>query len=205
MGNSRQADLVQIECSLPRALFAELLAGVLEKSQLKPSPMAIAYLVELLDERVSEDRMGLESELALAEALLNARRDHGVDRIQHMRGLGDHALFVSGFLADSLLGGAVDARYYQQIGCSAYADVAKGLRVQGESGCWTRLYRELVESFGEFAEVLAEVGDQTRPEPPRNWLGVYERYLLNGSERDRELLLCAGYLLPDRSGRGWWQ
>jgi hypothetical protein len=205
MGNSRQADPVQIERGLPRALFAELLAGVLEKSRLKPSPMAIAYLVELLDERVPGERKGFESELALAEALLNARHDQGVDRIQRMRGLGDHALFVSGFLADSLLGGVVDARYYQQIGCSAYAEVAKGLRIQGESGCWPRLYRELVESFGAFAEVLAAVGDRTRPDPPRDWLGVYERYLLTGSERDRELLLRAGYLLPDRSGPGWWQ
>jgi len=205
MGNSRQAAPVQIERSLPRAVFAELLAGVLEKSQLQPSPMAIAYLVELLDERVPEKRKGFESELALAEALLNARHDHGVDRIQRMRGLGDHALFVSGFLADSLLGGAVDGMYYQQIGCSAYADVAKGLRVQGESGCWANLYRELVANFGKFAEVLAEVGDRTRSQPPRNWLGVYERYLRTGSDRDRELLLGAGYLLPDRASRGWWQ
>jgi hypothetical protein len=205
MGNTRQADPVQIERILPRALFAELLAGVLQKSQLQPSPMAIAYLVELLDERVPGNHKGLEGEQALAEALVAARSNHGVDRIQSMRGLGDHTLFISGFLADSLLGGSVDARYYQQIGCSAYADVAKGLRGSGESGCWARLYRELVESFGEFAEVLAEIGDRTRPGQPRNLLGVYERYLLTGSERDRELLLRAGYLLPDRSGLGWWQ
>ncbi len=196
---------MQIERSLPRALFAELLAGVLQKSQLQPSPMAIAYLVELLDERVPGNHKGLGGEQALAEALVAARSNHGVDRIQSMRGLGDHALFVSGFLADSLLSGSVGARYYQQIGCSAYADVASGLRGKGESGCWNRLYRELVERFGQVAEVLAEVGDRTRPGQPRNLLGVYERYLLTGSERDRELLLRAGYLLPDRSGLGWWQ
>ena len=123
MGKSRQADPVQIERSIPRVLFAELLAGALQKVQLKPSPMAIAYLVELLDERVLENLDALEGEQALAEALLIAQRNHGVDRIRRMRGLGDHALFVSGFLADSLLGGAVDASYYRQIGCSAYGDV----------------------------------------------------------------------------------
>ncbi len=205
MGKFRQADPVQIDCSLPRALFAELLAGALRKAQLQPSPMAIAYLVELLDERVSEQRNGLEGEQALAEALLTAQRNHGVDRIQRMRGLGDHALFVSGFLADSLLGGAVDASYYRQIGCRAYRDVVSGLRGRGESGCWARLYRELAEGFGEFVEVLAEVGDQTRPGRPQNLLGVYERYLRTGSARDRELLLRAGYSPPDRSGLRWWQ
>ena len=205
MGNSRYADPVQIDRSLPRALFAELLAGALQKARLQPSPMAIAYLVELLDERVLEDRDGLGGDQALAEALLAAQRDHGVDRIRRMRGLGDHALFVSGFLSDSLLGGVVDATYYRQIGCSAYGDVVSGLRGRGESGCWTRLYRELVERFGEFVEVLAEVGDRTRPGRPQNLLGVYDRYLRTGSTRDRELLLRAGHVPPDRSGLRWWQ
>lgn len=205
MGNSRQADPVQIDRGVPRALFAELLAGALQKVQLQASPMATAYLVELLDERVLENRDGLEGEQALAEALSAARRNQGMERLQRMRGLGDHALFVSGFLADSLLGGAVDAGYYRQIGCSAYCDVVKGLRGGGESGCWTQLYRELVEGFGDFVEVLAEVGDRTRPGQPRNLLGVYERFLRTGSARDRERLLRAGCLPPDRSGLGWWQ
>jgi hypothetical protein len=205
MSHSRQADRVQIDRSVPRALFAELLAGAVQKVELQPSPMATAYLVELLDERVLENRNGLEGEQVLAEALLAARRNHGVDRIQRMRGLGDHALFVSGFLADSLLGGPVDATYYRQIGCSAYDDVVRGLRGRGESGCWTRLYRELAEGFGEFVEVLAEVGDRTRPGRPQDMLGVYERYLRSGSGRDRELLLRAGYLPPSLSERKWWQ
>jgi hypothetical protein len=205
MGNSRYADPVEIDRSVPRALFAELLAGAIQKVKLRPSPMAIAYLVELLDERVLEDPDGLEGEQALAEALVAAQCDHGMDRIRRMRGLGDHALFVSGFLADSLLGGAVDASYYRQIGCSAYGDVETGLRGQGESGVWSRLYRELTECFGAFVDILAEVGDRTRPGPPQNWLGVYDRYLRTGSERDRELLLRAGYVPPDRSGLRWWQ
>ncbi len=205
MGNSRQADQVQIERSSPRALFAELLAGAVQKVELQPSPMATAYLVELLDERVLENRDGLAGEQALAETLLAARRDHGVDRIQSMRGLGDHALFVSGFLADSLLGGPVDANYYRQIGCIAYGDVVTGLRGRGESGCWTRLYRELAAGFGKFVEILAEVGDRTRPGQSRDLIAVFERYLHTSSERDRELLLRAGYLPLDCSGREWWQ
>jgi len=204
MGDSRQANPVQIDRGVPRALFAELLAGAFQKVQLQPSPMATAYLVELLDARVLANG-GIPREQTLAEALLAARRDEGVDRIQRMRALGDHALFVSGFLADSLLGGPVDAHYYRQIGCSAYGDVVTGLRCRGESGSWTRLYRELIEDFGRIAAVLAEVGDRTRRGRPRNLVGVYERYLQTGDERDRELLLRAGYLSPDRSGERWWQ
>ena len=104
-----------------------------------------------------------------------------------------------------VVGGAVDASYYRQIGSSAYGDVVSGLRGRGEMGSWTHLYRELAECFGDFAEILAEVGDRTRPGQPKNWLGVYDRYLRTGSARDRDLLLRAGYLLPDRSGLRWWQ
>jgi len=205
MGRFRQADPVQIDRSVPRAVFAELLALALARNPWQPSPMAIAYLVELLDERVLENPSGLGDEQTLAEALLAAQADQGVDRIRRMRGLGDHALFVSGFLADSVLGGAVDADYYWQIGRSAYGDVVSGLRGRGESGSWARLYAELGERFGEFAEILAEVGDQTRPGRPRDLLGVCDRYLRTGSTRDRDLLLRAGYLAPDLSGLRWWQ
>lgn len=205
MGQSRQADPVQIDRSVPRAVFAELLAGALESLQRQPSPMAVAYLLELLDERVLENPSGLGGQQTLAEALLVAKSDEGVNRIRRMRGLGDHALFVSGFLADSVRGGAVDGDYYRQIGCTAYGDVAIVLRGRGEAGNWTRLYCELGERFGEFAEVLALIGDRTRAGRPENLLGIYDRYLRSGSPRDRELLLCAGYQPPDRSSRRWWQ
>jgi hypothetical protein len=204
MGRSLQAGEVQIDRSAPRAVFAELLAGALHHVERQPSPMAIAYLVELLDERVLANPNGLGGAQSLAEALLAAKCDDGLDRIQRMRSLGDHALFVSGFLADSIRGG-VGVGYYRQIGCTAYSDVVIGLRAQGEAGSWARLYCELAERFGEFVDVLASIGDQTRAGRPESLLAIYDRYLRGGSPRDRELLLGAGCQPPERSGRRWWQ
>ena len=205
MGGSGTAESTQIERSVPRALFAELLAAALGAVQLQPSPMATAYLIELLDERTRPREGGPDGEGTLAEALLAARLDRGVSRIRSMRDLGDHALFVSGFFGDSLDRSAVDADYYQEIGRNAYGDVAVGLRDRGAGRAWSRLYDELAKGFADFTDLLAEVGDRSRPRGPDNLIRVYERYLRTGSPRDRVRLVRSGHLLPDCEGLRWWQ
>lgn len=194
---------MQIERTSPRALFAQLVASALGKAPIDPSPMAIAYLIELLDERVRQPDAPEPCE-ALAEMLLAAQQDRGAERIRRMRGLGDRALFAAGFFGDSLARSVVDIDYYRVIGCSAYDDVAAVLAGH-RSGPWPYLYAELATHFGEFVDVLAEVGDRSRNERPENLLRLYERYLRTGSPRDRDRLVCIGHLPPERSGRCWWQ
>ena len=80
----------------------------------------------------------------------------------------------------------------QQIGSTAYTDVAAGLTSSGTTRGWTRLYKELAGRFGDFVDVLAEVGDQARPKRPEDLLRLYERYLLTGSQRDRRRHLFSG-------------
>ena len=205
MGDTRTAaDPAQIERSVPRAFFAELVAAALGRARLEPSAMATAYLIELLDERVLQSD-GSEGDETLAEALLAAQLDRGANRIRRMRSLGDRALFVSGFFGDSLARSVVDLDYYQQIGRCAYGDLAVGLRRGGGGGSWTGLYGELARDFGDFADVLAEVGDRSRGSQPENLLRLYDRYLCTGSARDRERLMRCGQLPPSRAGLKRWQ
>jgi len=205
MGDSRSgADSVQIERSVPRAVFAELVAAALGRARIQPSSMATAYIIELLDERVRQGD-GSEGEETLAEALLAAQLDSGANRIRRMRSLGDRALFVSGFFGDSLARRVVGIDYYRKIGSCAYGDLAVGLRGWGGGGSWTGLYAELAHHFGEFADVLAEVGDRSRANQPENLLRLYDRYLCTGSARDRERLIRSGQLPPDRAGLKQWQ
>lgn len=205
MDDSGAEKSVQLERTSPRAVFAQLVAGALGKARIEPSPMATAYLIELLDERVGELEPETDAAPSLAEALLTAQQDRGADRIRRMRSLGDRALFVSGFFGDSLARKIVDIDYYQQIGRTAYGDVANGLSGRGTAGGWTRLYRELSGRFGDFVDVLAEVGDQSRPERSPDLLRVYERYLLTASERDRQCLIQSGHAPPDKRNLKWWQ
>jgi hypothetical protein len=220
MREPRTAESAQIERSVPHALFSELLAVALAKTPLQPSPMAIAYMVELLGERIHPQLAGPGGHETLAEALLAAQQDRGAQRICSMRELGDHALFVSGFFGESLARREVDLDYYEEVGRGAYKDVMLGLQGQGTDRGWARLYRELAQDFANFVDLLAEVGDQSRTNSPANpcpaeerrqseargrrLLRAYERYMHNENPRDRRLLIRSGQLPPKREGVKWW-
>jgi len=193
-----------IEQTSPRAVFAQLVAVALAQIPVRPSPMATAYLIELLDQQVARAAEP-DSDQALAETLLAARLEAGTDRIRRMRGVGDRALFGAGYFGDSLARRAIDLDYFREIGRHAYEDVAARLAGQGVGQTWTRLYRELSTHFAEFVDVLAEVADRSRRSPPADMLRLYERFLRTGSARDRERLARAGHPLPDRAGLRWWQ
>jgi hypothetical protein len=163
--------------------------------------MATAYLIELLDGRIGECCDPSEEE-TLAEAMLTARTEAGSERIRRMRDLGDRALFTAGYFADSLNRKVVGLDYYRQIGSSAYGDVASVLG--GRGGTWRRLYSELSHRFGEFTDVLMEVGDRSRMSQPDQLLKLYERYLDTGSYRDRTRLVRLGHLpVSPKESQGW--
>lgn len=205
MSDSGATKPAHIERTSPRAVFAQLVACALGKAEIEPSPMATAYLVELLDERIRAPEPEIDTAPALASELLTAQQDCGTPRIRRMRSLGDRALFVSGFFGDSLARKLVDIDYYRQIGRTAYGDVASGLSSRGSGRNWSRLYGELSSRFGEFVDVLAEIGDQSRPDRSPDVLRLHERFLLTGSQRDRQRLIECGQQPPDPRSRKWWQ
>lgn len=189
-----------IASTSPRAVFADLVGCALTEIDLRPSPMATAYLVELLDGRVrapEPDACG-EPEATLTEALFAARSAEGPERIARLRQLGDRTLFVAGFFGDSLNRSVVDIDYYGDVGRAAYANLADSLARQVGEKAWTGLYSELSRRFDEFVDVLAEVGDRTRARGCEDLLRLYERYLRTGSPRDRGRLLRRGQVPPDR-------
>jgi hypothetical protein len=191
-----------IDRAHPRTVFAELVAGALCETHIRPSPMAVAYLIGLLDARVgtdSPDDADRDGDVSLAEALLTARCKLGCDRVTGLRALGDRALFVAGYFGDSLSRNVVDLDYYGDIGRAAYANLAETLGSELQETTWRCLYSELAERFDEFVGVLAAVGDRSRPGRKEDLLRVFERYLRTGSERDRARLLQLGHVAPDRT------
>jgi hypothetical protein len=205
--NSGETQL--IDRANARTVFAELVAGALSETRVRPSPMAVAYLIELLDSRLTEESPGGEvaedEASSLAEDLLTACLQHGTVRLRRLRNLGDRALFVAGFFGDSLTRSVVDLDYYGDVGRAAYANLAESLRCEVREPAWTGLYAELASRFDQFVDVLAAVGDRSGRPPNEDLLRIYERYLRTGSERDRGRLLRLGQVPPSRKNPRFWQ
>jgi hypothetical protein len=157
-------------------------------------PHAAHYVVNLLtlfsrSEELCEDHgesYGLRP-LALmmadaADAPTPAARNHALQRI------GDVALFISGFFADSLANKPVDVDYYIRMGGTAYGSLSEEVRGTFRGNAFASIYRELAIKFQLLVDVLNEVRDEARGESDRDLLRTYEIWLKTGSLRARKLL-----------------
>jgi len=182
----------------PRVLFAELVAGAVDRTGVAPSPHAAAYLVDLLADAVRPTREAGEE--TFTEGLLRARNERGPERVSRLRALGDRALFLSGYFVDHIERRAAGPGWVAEVGRLAYADLAS--LFSGRQSAWTRcrLYRELAERFPQYAQVLTEVGDGVRATAPAGLAPLFERYLRLGRASDRRRLLRRGLVVPEDGG-----
>lgn len=110
------------------------------------------------------------------------------ERRRNLQRLGDLALFVAGFFAESLERKPVDVDYYAGMGGAAYGSLADTAPRSFELLELNQVYRELAEKFMEFIDVLTEVSEMTRGNQEQNTLRLYETWLRTGSERARRKL-----------------
>lgn len=188
-----------IDVTPPRMLFAELVAGALDRTGHAPSPHAIAYLVDLLAEAVCPEPDPVAE--TFTEGLLRARNERGAVRAGRLRALGDRALFLSGFFADSLERRGAGHGWVAEAGRLAYTDLSSLLSNREVAWMRARLYRELAERFRQYAEVLTEVGDGLRTATPAGLVPLCARYLRFGRDVDRRRLLRRGLVVQEARGR----
>ena len=195
-GQSRNDRVVQVQNLTD--YFRTSIDGVISRQGVDVDPHAAHYVVNLLtlfsrSEELYEDRgdsYGLRP-LALmladaAEARTAAARNHALQRI------GDVALFISGFFADSLVNKAVDVDYYVYMGGNAYGSLSEEVRGTFRGNAFADIYRELAVKFQVLVDVLNEVRDEARGESDRDLLRTYEIWLKTGSRRARKLLADNG-------------
>lgn len=195
-GQSRRDRVVQVRNLAD--YFRTSIDGVLSRQGVDVDPHAAHYVVNLLtlfsrSEELYEDHgesYGLRP-LALmmadaADAPTVAKRNYALQRI------GDVALFISGFFADSLANKAVDVDYYIYMGGSAYGSLSEEVRGTFRGNAFADIYRELAEKFQVLVDVLNEVRDEARGESDRDLLRTYEIWLKTGSRRAKKLLADNG-------------
>ena len=186
----------------PMEFFKEQLERAMEHQKVNTSAFTEHYLVSLLASCVRGDGLpppepGYD-ETPLAMLYAQALRTSGRERARLLRTMGDSALFVSGFFADSLTRTLVDLAYYRAMGGQAYARLS---REHANLGYAPEVFFELSGRFTEFADVLAEVSEATRLVSDRSVLQLYERWVQTGSRRAAVLLAEKG-IAPVGPGDG---
>lgn len=188
--------------SSPIEFFREQLERAMEHQRVSTSAFTEFYLVNLLvasmrGAYLPQREPGFD-ETPLALSYVRAMQAARSERARLLRGLGDTALFVSGYFADSLAGKLVDSDYYRAIGGRAYARLSQA---EGLSSFDSGVFGELSERFVQFADLLAEVSESSRVEHSnQSVLKLYERWLQTGSQRAARLLAERG--LAPLAGEG---
>ena len=177
----------------PIEFFKEQLGKAMEHQKVSTSAFTEHYLVSLLAGCVRGGGLpppdpGYD-EMPLAMMYARALRASRLERARLLRAMGDSALFVSGFFADSLSRTLVDLAYYRAMGAQAYAHLG---REDGGLGYAPDVFCELAGRFTDFADVLSEVSETSRLVSDRSVLQLYERWVQTGSRRAAVLLAEKG-------------
>lgn len=171
---------------------------VISDQGVQVEPQATHYVVNLLtlfsrSEEFYEDdgeTFGLKPlALMLADA---ADASSAADRNACLQRIGDVALFVSGFFADSLASHAVDLDYYIHMGGSAYGSLSDEVRGTFRGRAFARTYSELARKFQVLVDVLNEMRARERQESDVDLLRTYSVWRKTGSKRAENLLRQQG-------------
>jgi hypothetical protein len=193
MGEDRSTRQVATATSA-RDFFHEMLSGAMTHQRVGVQGETEAYLVNLLVEFLSADQLFVRDESGrvdqepLAFMLKRAIEAPREERARQLRRMGDTALYVSGFFADSLDRKLVDVDYYAAMGGRAY-DALSGMSRGHRS-----VFSELAEKFLRIVDLFNEISERAAVTTNAGILRLYERYVRTGSGRLRDILRDRGVL-----------
>ena len=188
-----------------RDYFRESIDAAIEHQGVNVDPHAAHYVVNLLtlfsrSEDLYEDRGDSYGIRPLALMMADAADAPTVaDRNLSLQRIGDVALFISGFFADSLAHKIVDIDYYINMGGNAYGSLSDEIRGTFRGRALAGVYTELARKFQIVVDVLNEVRDGARQSSDIDLLRTYEVWLRTGSKRAAELLKQNGVVPMSQS------
>lgn len=187
--------------------FRTSIEDVIVRQGVDVDPHAAHYVVNLLtlfsrSEEFYEDDGENYGLRPLALMLADAADAGSVEQRSYvLQRIGDVALFVAGFFADSLVSKAVDLDYYIHMGGNAYGSLSEEVRGTFRGNAFADVYRELAIKFQVLVDVLHEISDGPREGSDIDLLRTYEVWRKTGSRRALRLLRQSG-VVPLTSGKG---
>lgn len=197
MGSTHSGDGVLAVHDL-RDYFRESIDAAIDNQGVEVDAHATHYVVNLLtlfsrSEDLYEDSGEVYGLKPLAMMLLDASEARSpVERNASLQRIGDVALFIAGFFADSLAHRIVDLDYYVHMGGTAYGSLSDEIRGTARGRALASVYEELARKFQVVVDVLNEVRDGARQASDIDLLRTYEVWLRTGSRRAASLLRQAG-------------
>jgi hypothetical protein len=177
-----------------RDYFRQSIDAAIDRQGVQVDTHATHYVVNLLtifsrSEELYEDRGDMYGLRPLALMLADAVDARTAEeRSSALQRIGDVALFIAGFFADSLAHKLVDLDYYIYMGGSAYGSLSDEVRGTARGRALAGVYAELAAKFQIVVDVLNDVRDETRRSSDIDLLRTYEVWLKTGSRRAAALL-----------------
>ena len=191
-----------------RNYFRESIDAAIDSLGVDVDPHAAHYVVNLLtlfarSEDLYEDHGEAYGLKPLALMMVDAAdAPSAAERTFSLQRIGDVALFIAGFFADSLAHKLVDLDYYIHMGGTAYGSLSDEIRGTPRGRALVDVYRELARKFQIVVDVLNEVRDAARCSSDIDLLRTYEVWLRTGSKRAAVLLRQNGVVpMPNAVSR----
>lgn len=188
-----------------RSFFLDCVERAMQSLRLRAGADTVNYVVNLLaiyarSERLYEITPSGPDLRPLAFMYQDALEAPTLAQRQaSLRRLGDVALFIGGFFAQSLMRKLVDVDYYIAMGGTAYSALSDSLRTREHTQSHGVVFDELARKFPGFIDVLAEVSASAQPSSDTDILRLYEIWLRTGSPRSRQRLAELGVLPTPQS------
>ncbi len=194
--STQRATVVSTETSMAGFFHQEIEAAV-GKQGIDLSVHTKSYVVNLLAQYSQAGALHTSKDETLAMLYLRSQQVPHEERVRMLRRLGDLALCISGWFADSLNRKVVDVDYYINMGGGAYGALASIFEQKRDADVFVNLYDELARKFANVVEVLNEVSEGTGSKDA-SMLRLYDRWMKTGSDRMHRILVERG-VVPNRT------
>ncbi|MEM6641156.1 MAG: hypothetical protein AAF610_14800 [Pseudomonadota bacterium] len=188
--------------------FRDAVDTAIIDQNLDVTPHTAHYVVNLLTlfsrsddfyER-TDDGVAIKPLATMLSDALDCTND--AQRAERYRRLGDVALFVAGFFAQSFQRRAVNIDYYIAMGGNAYGAVSHTLRGTSQQRVFGGVFRELSSKFQPIVDVLNDVAHKPGD---RHLVHAYEMFQRTGSPRAARTLRQNGVVPLGPTRRGRWR